>query len=124
MALRRSLGAWLDPDEAILARAERPPGAEHDAETLEVFVVEGEPPVAVPVADPRLSTQYDPEGRHVRAGLELWVGEDDDYARRVAGEIVCATTFDLGTARLDCAFLQWRSHGREGAGIYDILSAP
>jgi hypothetical protein len=122
-ALRRSLGAWLEPDEAILARAERPPGAELDAEKLEVFIVEGEPPAAVPVADPRLSTQYDPEGRHVRAGLELWVGEDDDYARRAAGEVVCANSFDLGTARLDCAFLQWRSHGRGGAGIYDVLRA-
>ena len=119
--LVRWVGAWLGEDEAILTRARREAGASPDAEMLAAYVVEGEPPVAVPVADPRLSTQYDAGGRHRRAGLELWVGEEDDYPRRAAAEVVCETIFDAGSHRLDCAFLHWRMHGREGAGVYDIL---
>jgi hypothetical protein len=119
--LLRWLGAWFGEDEAILARAERAPGADAEAEAVAVHLVEGEPPAAVRVADPRLSTQYDAQGRQRRAGLELWVGEEDDFPRRAAAEVVCATTFDFGAVRLDWAFLHWRSHGREGAGVYDIL---
>jgi hypothetical protein len=119
--LVRWIGAWLADDDAVLARAQRDAGADLEAETLAVHVIDGEPPAPVRVADPRLSTQYDAEGRHVRAGLELWVGEDDDYARRAAGVAVCATSFEFGSARLDCAFLHWRMHGREGAGVYDLL---
>jgi hypothetical protein len=122
VSLRRSLGVWLGDGEGVVARTERPAGVdEHDTESVEVFLVEGDPPAVVPVADPRLSTQYDAEGRHRRAGLELWVGEDDDYARRVAGEVVCATSFDLGAWRLDASFLRWHMQGREGPGRYDIL---
>jgi hypothetical protein len=120
-SLLRWVGAWLGEDEAIFARAQRSAGAQPDAEELSVFLVEGEPPVAVAVADPRLSTAYDGEGRHVRAGFELWVDEEDDYARRAAGEVVCATSLAFAGHRLDCAFLRWRMHGREGAGVYDIL---
>ena len=119
--LVRRIGAWLGEDQAILARAERANGAEADGDALSVFLVEGEPPFAVPVADPRLSTQYDADGRHVRAGLELWVAEEDDYAHRAGGEVLGRATLTSGAQRMDCAFMRWRMHGREGAGIYDIL---
>ena len=36
-------------------------------------------------AEPRLSTTYDAEGHQRRAGLELWVGEDDPLPRRAGG---------------------------------------
>ena len=73
------------------------------------------------VDEPRLSTTYDEDGRQVRAGLELWVGEEDDYPRRAAGEVLCGSTLDLGDLRLDCAFLRWRMGGRSGVGRYDLL---
>ena len=72
------------------------------------------------VDDPRLSTVSDVEGHQRRAGLELWVHEED-HPRRAAGELVGGTSLDLGRLRLDCAFLRWRMEGREGAGRYDIL---
>ena len=43
-------------------------------------------------------------------------GEDDEYPRRVAGEVTCGTSLDLGRLRLDCAFFEWRTEGRAGTG--------
>ena len=53
--------------------------------------------------------------------FEAGVAEDDDYARRAAGEVACGTTLDLGRLRLDCAFFTWRMEGRSGVGRYDVL---
>ena len=81
----------------------------------------GAPVAPVPIADPRLSTTYDADGRQRRASLELWAGEESPSARRVAGEVLCGTSLDLGRLRLDCAFFGWRMAGREGVGRYDVL---
>jgi hypothetical protein len=120
MDLARTVCAWWDEDHALMLTAIRPAGAEHhDAEEMAAHLLEGEP---VAVADPRLSTTYDAEGHQRRAGLELYVtGEDDEYPRRVAGEVTCGTSLDLGRLRLDCAFFEWRTEGRAGTGRYDLL---
>jgi hypothetical protein len=120
MDLARTVSAWWDDEHALLLTAIRPAGAEHhDAEEVTAHLLEGEP---LAVADPRLSTTYDAEGRQRRAGLELYVtGEDDEYPRRVAGEVACGTSLDLGRLRLDCAFFEWRTEGRAGVGRYDLL---
>jgi len=120
MDLARTVCAWWDEDHAMMLTAIRPAGAEHhDAEVIAAHLLEGEP---VAVADPRLSTTYDSEGHQRRAGLELYVtGEDDEYPRRVAGEVTCGTSLDLGRLRLDCAFFEWRTEGRAGTGRYDLL---
>jgi hypothetical protein len=120
MDLARTVCAWWDEDHALMLTAIRPAGAEHhDAEEIAAHLLEGEPAT---VADPRLSTTYDAEGHQRRAGLELYVtGEDDEYPRRVAGEVTCGTSLDLGRLRLDCAFFEWRTEGRAGTGRYDLL---
>jgi hypothetical protein len=82
-------------------------------------VFDGGEPLAV--FDPRLSTTYDDKLRQRRAGLELWMQEEGGLARRVAGEVLCGTTVDLGELRLDSAFFAWRMEGREGTGRYDVL---
>jgi hypothetical protein len=74
-----------------------------------------------PVAEPLLSTTYDDEDRQHTAGLELWVGEDDGYPLRAAGQVLCGTTLDLGTLRMDCAFFRWQMEGRRGVGRYDVV---
>jgi hypothetical protein len=122
LELTRSIGVWLGEDAGVTLQAARPAGARgQDAEERRAFVFDGGPPAdAVPVAEPRLSTVSDLEGHQRRAGLELWIDEED-YPRRAAGELVGGTSLDLGRLRLDCAFLRWRMDGREGAGRYDIL---
>ena len=79
-------------------------------------------PRAVAVADPRLSTTYDGEGRQRRAGLELWVDEDDACRAARPARSSCGTSLDLGRLRLDCAFFRWRMEGREGVGRYDVAA--
>jgi hypothetical protein len=122
--LARSVSAWLGEDLAVSLTAIRPAGArEHADEALAAAVIErgedGEPR-AIDVADPRLSTTYDGDGRQRHAGLELWL-DDDGFPRRAAGEVACGTSLDLGALRLDCAFFRWRMEGHEGVGRYDVL---
>jgi hypothetical protein len=125
VALARGVAAWLSDELAITLRARRPARARnHEAEELAGFVLRGSPPAPEPIADPRLSTAYDGEGRQRRAGLELWETEDSDFALRLAGEAVGAGELALaGGGRLRCAFFVWRHAGRVGAGRYDILLA-
>ena len=59
-----------------------------------------------------LSTTYDGDGHQRRAGLELWVGEDDDYPQRASGEVLCGSTLELGRAAARLRVLRagtWRA---------------
>jgi hypothetical protein len=122
--LARTVSAWLGDDLAVSLTAIRPAGKrDHAAEAVVAAILDrDEDGVSrtIDVADPRLSTTYDDEGRQRQAGLELWIDEDG-YPRRAAGEIACGTSLDLGRLRLDCAFFRWRMEGREGFGRYDVL---
>ena len=122
--LTRAVSAWMGDDLAVSLTAVRPAGKrDHEAEAVVASILDRDEdgvPHAVDVADPRLSTTYDDDGRQRQAGLELWVDEDG-YPRRVAGELACGTSLDLGRLRLDCAFFRWRMEGRQGFGRYDVL---
>ena len=114
------LDLMLDDGSGLALTAVRPdgvPGHEPEATWAALLGAAG----SLRVDEPRLSTTYDEDGRQRRAGLELWVGEDDDYPRRAAGDVVCGSTLDLGQLRLDCAFFAWQVDGREGVGRYDVL---
>ena len=116
----RTLGAWLDDGSGVVLSAVRPSGARgHEPEAIWAALVGATG--SLRVDDPRLSTTYDAAGRQRRAGLELWVGEDDAYPRRATGEVVCGSTLDLGQLRLDCAFVRWLMDGHAGGGRYDVL---
>lgn len=126
--LARSVSAWFEPGRAVMLAALRPAGgAGHADEALTAHLIEpgsdGEDtePAVVEIAEPRLSTVYDGEGRQKRAGMELWRDEDDGFARRIAGEAVCGTSLELGRLTLDAAFFRWRMEGRVGVGRYDVL---
>ncbi len=97
----------------------RPEGAVHADEPVWAALLG--PDGAAPIGDPRLSTTYDGDGRQRRAGLELWVDDDDEFPARGSGEVLCGSTLELGQLRLDCAFFRWRLEGREGVGRYDVL---
>ena len=122
--LARTVSAWLEGPRGMALSAVRPADADgHDEEALTAFLVEpdGEGVTPILVEEPRLSTTYDSEGRQRRAGLELWVGADDELPRRLSGEAVCGTSLELGRLRLDCAFFHWTMEGEGGVGRYDVL---
>ena len=120
IVLTRSLGAWLDEGPSVVYSAVRPAGTDNHAEEAQWgALLDGESAVAM--ADPRLSTTYDGDGHQRRAGLELWVGEDYDYPRRGAGQVLCGSSVELGSLRLDLAFFGWTLDGRRGVGRYDVL---
>lgn len=123
VALARDVGVWIDDDLGVALTSVRPASARgHDEEAMSAWVFAGRAPaVPVAVAEPRLSSTTDGEGRQRRAGLELWKGEDEGLPLRVAGDVRCGTTLELGRLRLDCAFFGWRMEGREGVGRYDVL---
>lgn len=116
----RVLAAWIEDGTGVVLHAVRPAGrAAHgdEANWAAVLGAAGN----LRVDEPRLSTTYDHEGHPRRAGLELWVGEDDDQPRRAVGEVVCGSTVALGRLRLECSFVRWRMAGRSGIGRYDVL---
>ena len=118
------MSAWLEGPRGVALSAGRPAGAPaHGTEAVTAFVLEPGDGLAAPVsvAEPRLSTTYDADGRQRRAGLELWVREDDELPRRLAGEVACGTSLRLADLELACAFFHWRMEGRSGVGRYDVL---
>jgi hypothetical protein len=119
LELARTVTAWMGEDIGFAASTVRPVKAKSHAEEKVAAVLFDPEPEAV--GETRLSTVYDGEGRQRRAGLELWLSEEDEYPRRLAGEAVCGTTVDLGELRLDVAFFHWHMEGRHGAGRYDVM---
>jgi hypothetical protein len=120
IALTRSLGAWLDEGPSVVYSAVRPAdAASHADEATWGALLDAEGAVAID--EPRVSTTYDGDGHQRRAGLELWVGEEDEYPRRGAGQVLCGSSVELGQLRLDCAFFAWTLDGRAGVGRYDVL---
>ena len=120
IALTRSLAAWLDDGSSLTVVAVRPEGSDNHADEATwgaMLDAEG----TVRIANPRVSTTYDGDGHQRRAGLELWVSEDDDYPRRGTGQVLCGSSVELGQLRLDCAFFAWELDGREGVGRYDMV---
>ncbi|MGH2945570.1 MAG: hypothetical protein ACRDPC_04805 [Solirubrobacteraceae bacterium] len=120
IAAARTVTAWLEDGTGVALSSIRPAGADdHAGEATWASLLA--PAGSLRVDDPRLSTTYDADGRQRRAGLELWVGEEDAYPRRAAGVAICGAELDLGRLRLDCAFFRWWMDGRPGVGRYDIL---
>jgi hypothetical protein len=124
----RFLAGWLEPTFGFSLLALRPRRARgQEADNVAAVVIE-DPPLR-PVVDPRLSTTYTDAGLPRRAGLELWLedeepaeGEDGgspQYPRRAAGEVVAAgLDWSQGEFALRASLLRWHSHGHEGPGVY------
>jgi hypothetical protein len=120
IALTRTVGAWFDDGTGVVIGAVRPDGVTaHADEAIWAAALDRER--ARIVDDARLSTTMDESGRQIRAGLELWIGKDDDYPFRGTGEVVAGSTLELGALRLDVAFFRWHVEGRTGAGHYDVI---
>ncbi len=118
----RRVSAWFEPGEGLALLALRPrnsPG--HDSDLITAAVLD--PGSGGAVADPRLSTTYTVAGRPARAGLELWLDDDEgaeqQYPRRAAGEAIGVRAESVvGELDVDAELLRCHSHGRAGAGVY------
>ncbi len=115
----RQVAAWFEPGEGLALLALRPQSARgQEADQLMAAVLDLQDSIAV--ADPRLSTTYTGDGRPSRAGLELWIGdEEEEYPRRASGEAV-GQPVAWGVERLEllAQLFSWHSRGSEGAGVY------
>jgi hypothetical protein len=75
------------------------------------------------ISEALLSTEYDPQGRHRRATLELWAEGSEGPPLRAGGELICGTTLPGEGPRTDLAFLRWSMDGRPGLGRYEVVRA-
>jgi hypothetical protein len=117
--VRRSAGLVLGDGALLAVAAARQPGAEeHDAEEVAAVLVEpdgGESRFERTL----LSTEYDGQGRHRRATLELEAGNADPPMRG-AGLAIEATWLEGPSG--GGPFFRWRLEGREGYGRYEIAA--
>ena len=121
--LHRQLAVAFADGGVLAITAARPDGSgEHGAEAIEAALVgpDGRPQ---PIGEALLSTEYDPQGRHRRATLELWAEEGDGPAMRAGAELICGTTLPGEAPRIDLAFLRWSLDGRPGLGSYEVVRA-
>jgi hypothetical protein len=139
----RQISAWFEPGDGLALLALRPRNSRgQESDQIEAALRESE--TIGPISDPRLSTTYREDGRPVRAGVELWIGEDaskspgmeeredadhDDspghqYPRRLSGEALGATAdWLIDGLQLHAELFRWHSRGRDGAGVY-LLGTP
>jgi hypothetical protein len=127
----RYLAGWLTPEAGFALSALRPSKARgHSADILSA-AVRDDPP-APPVVDPRLSTTYSDAGLPSRAGLELWLSQEDQegpddedsahYPWRAAGEAAGpGLEWSQDRFKLHAVPMRWHSHGREGSGVYALV---
>lgn len=115
-----TVSAWLGDGRGVaLTRAHSDGDKGHDDDERWAALLLGADGT-VPIDDPRVSTTYDGEGRQRRAGLELWEDEAS-YPHRAAGTLLCGSSLELGSLRLECAFMRWTMEGEVGVGRYDVL---
>jgi hypothetical protein len=122
-ALRRYLTVAFADGGLLALLAARPAGdADHGDEDIAAALVG---PDAQPeeLSEVLLSTEYDPQGRHRRATLELWPEGDDGPPLRAGGDVICGTTVAGNRGRTDIAFLRWSMEGRPGLGRYEVVRA-
>jgi hypothetical protein len=109
LAIERSDGSLL----LAIARGEDAEG--HGAERSAAWLLDREGGF-MSFGEALLSTQYDGDGAHTRAGLELWP-EEEAPPMRAAGVRLGGTDGDGG---LSAALLRCSSEGSEGLGSYVI----
>jgi hypothetical protein len=121
----RDVSCWFEPDRGLALTAVRPRKSKgHDRDRVAAAVLDVE--AEHEVIDPRLSTTYTGDGRPARAGLELWLTEEEEgeqqYPVRAAGELAGAGT-DCSGAGLEVLAepFRWHSRGADGAGVYLLM---
>ena len=113
--LVRSLTAVLDDGSLLVVAAARPTGAAgHGDEVVEAALVDSEG-AGTRFEEALLSTEYGPDGRHRRAGVELWAPGD-------AAPLRGAGTLIGGAGGV--AFLRFNVNGAAGTARYELVRRP
>jgi hypothetical protein len=114
----RGVTAIFGRDRAVFVLARRPRGVlGHGHELIDAkLVLDGE---IADVAEARLSTVYDGDGRQRNAGLELWLPAED-FPRRLSGTVEAGASLSLEGLRVNAAVFRWHMEGREGSGAYEL----
>lgn len=121
----RDVSSWFESGDALALTSVRPSKAGgHDRDLVVAAVLDAGAEQAV--ADPRLSSAYHDDGRPLRAGLELWLSDEEDeeqqYPRRAAGE-ASGPGIDADDERYGVLAtpFRWHSRGSDGAGVYLLV---
>lgn len=119
----RVVGSWFPAGRQVALRCARPRDSKgHDRDQIGVIATGERLPIAF---DARLSTTYDGAGTPLEAGIEMWIGADEEgeqYPRRVTGVATGAGVqsedqrLSVAAYALDCL-----SHGEMGAGVYVLV---
>ena len=119
IALTRSVSAWFEDGGVTLGLVRSGKTVNHADEAA--WGAYFSPDGSHEVDEVRLSTTTDEAERQVRAGIELYLDKDAEYAYRGTGEVVTGSTLELGALRMDIAFFRWHVDGKTGIGRYDII---
>jgi hypothetical protein len=115
----RVVSARIDDGRLLAIAAVRPAGAEGHGEEVTAGAI-GDGESFEQLHEALLSTEYGPDGRPRRIGLELYPAEDS-IPIRVAGEAQAIETADNGAVSRLTAALRLRAGGAAGAGSLDVL---
>ena len=116
----RVLSARLGDGRVLAIVALRPAGAEgHGDEVVAGAIGDGES--FSQLEEPLLSTEYGPDGRPRRIGLEVYLASEGP-ALRIAGDVTSAAGSAGGGVVRVAAALEVRGAGPSGAGAFDTLA--
>jgi hypothetical protein len=117
----RAVVIWMEDGDRFSLTALRPRGAKgQDRDELSVTLPAGS---TDQVFDPRLSTEYGPDGRPRRCGIELWVGEDEEGSQRPLriGAEVPEESGHVTEGPLDIQPLSAHLNAKAGIGVYLLV---
>ncbi len=115
----RVLSAVLGDGRRLAVAALRPAGAAHGDELVAGAI--GDAESFAQLERTLLSTEYGPDGRPRRIGLELYP-DDEALALRIAGDVTAVTSSASGGVERIAATLAIRGPDGAGAGAFDTLA--
>ena len=120
-SLVRTVWAASSKGSLTVLLALRPEGVEEHGEEVvgAARMIPGAEPYGY--VEPLLSTEYDGDGVHTRATLELWPDGDGHPAERGAGLRICGAADGGPGGELHAARFGWSMGGDQAIGAYEIL---
>jgi hypothetical protein len=121
----RIVACWFESGSSVALLAERPMGTRGHGEDRVSAMLSGEAEGSR-VYDPRLSTTYGGDGVPQRAGIELWVGENEDQLRFTRMSLEAqhgGGELSSGGLRVECHAVEGNLAESSGQGVYLLARA-